>query len=368
MATLTRKNAWNNNGTFYNLDLLWYAKGVGVMQSRSFDDQTSWWFFAAMHGQYLIDAPPGYPNWANIPGPPNVPTTPLPSQVLIDQYWDQCQHGTWFFPPWHRGYLYAIENILRQIIQNLGGPGDWTLPYWNYFGQGNEYQIPPAFTQQNFPDGTPNPLYVIARYGPNNNGNIFIPLTSWGINQKCQQNKVYTGVQPNFYGGDITGFEHSDNLAGALEWNPHNFVHGAIGGQNPVGDGGLMASPITAALDPVFYLHHSNIDRMWAAWNAAGNSNPTDSNWLNGPTATGDRKFYMPKPDKTPWQYTPDMVKTISQLNYTYDNLSLGMAPALMSKNALRMRNFGLILHDIKSLSDMNLHANSELIGALIQN
>ena len=32
MATFTRNNAWNNNGTFDNQDLLWYAKGVGVMQ------------------------------------------------------------------------------------------------------------------------------------------------------------------------------------------------------------------------------------------------------------------------------------------------------------------------------------------------
>jgi hypothetical protein len=38
MATFTRRNAWNNNGTFDNSDLLWYAKGVGVMQSRSLDD------------------------------------------------------------------------------------------------------------------------------------------------------------------------------------------------------------------------------------------------------------------------------------------------------------------------------------------
>jgi hypothetical protein len=34
MATFTRNNAWNQNGTFNNPDLLWYAKGVGVMQSR----------------------------------------------------------------------------------------------------------------------------------------------------------------------------------------------------------------------------------------------------------------------------------------------------------------------------------------------
>ncbi|WP_369420946.1 tyrosinase family protein [Algibacter mikhailovii] len=26
----------------------------------------------------------------------------------------------------------------------------------------------------------------------------------------------------------------------------------------------------TAALDPIFFLHHANIDRMWDAWNITG--------------------------------------------------------------------------------------------------
>jgi len=361
MATITRKNAWNNNGTFSNSDLLWYAKGVHVMQSRKLSDPTSWWFFAAIHGEYIngVGAPPptNFPNWAHIPGPPNVPTTPLPTTALINQYWDQCQHAGWFFPPWHRGYLYAIENILRGIIQSLGGPSGWALPYWNYFGPGNQYQIPPAFTQKTLPDGTPNALFVTARYGPLGTGNIFIQIPP--VSQKCQQNKVYTGIAPSYYGGGATGFAHFSSFTGSLEGNPHNPVHTQIGGRN-----GLMSDPGLAGLDPIFYLHHANIDRMWASWNAAGNPNPTDPKWLNGPTATGDRKFYMPKPDGTPWQYTPGMVNSISQLNYTYDNLTLGVAPALVSKNALRLRNLAVISDDIKQVKDMDSDAQSELVGA----
>ena len=56
MANFTRTNAWSNGGTFANQNLLWYAKGVGVMQSRGLDNQNSWWFFAAIHGQYLGEA------------------------------------------------------------------------------------------------------------------------------------------------------------------------------------------------------------------------------------------------------------------------------------------------------------------------
>ena len=39
-----RSNAWNNAGTFYNPDLLWYAKGVGAMMARQLRDPLSWWF------------------------------------------------------------------------------------------------------------------------------------------------------------------------------------------------------------------------------------------------------------------------------------------------------------------------------------
>jgi tyrosinase len=35
-----------------------------------------------------------------------------------------------------------------------------------------------------------------------------------------------------------------------------------------------MSDPGIAALDPIFYLHHCNIDRMWAVWNGGGKANP----------------------------------------------------------------------------------------------
>lgn len=369
MTPITRKNAWNNNGTFDNPDLLWYAKGVAEMQARQLSDPTSWWFFAAIHGQYITNnddpgtpVPTGYPNWADVPGPPAVPTSPLPSPQLMAQYWDQCQHAGWFFPPWHRGYLYAIENVLRVIIQGMGGPQDWALPYWNYFGPDDQYKIPPAFTSQTMPDGTANPLYVTARYGPNGDGNIFIPTSPWGINEKCQQDTVYTG-DAGYYGGGETGFDHFDSNTGDLEQNPHNLVHNAIGGQVSDTLWGLMSDPGLAALDPIFYLHHSNIDRMWAAWTKAGNTNPVDPNWLNGPAASGDRKFYMPNPDKTAWQYTPAMVNDISQLNYTYEDLALTSAPVPVSKHTLRLRNLALA-PDAKNLQPMASNTQSELVGA----
>jgi hypothetical protein len=293
MPTFTRKNAWNHNGTFDNTDLLWYAKAVQVMQNSPVSNPISWWSYAAIHGEFLIllipPPDPGgtdyrYLNWTNINYiSPSAALDQLPSTDLTTLFWDQCQHGTWFFAPWHRGYLAAIENILRDIIvKELNGPSDWALPYWNYLNQtpaNPESNIPPAFTVQQLPDGTANPLYVPERYGKKIN--VGGSDVEDAVNDECQWDTVYNdGAIPfpsgignltgNFYGGGETNFEPGGKLKGDLEDNPHNGVHGMVGGNRNNDDDdqmGLMGVPNTAALDPIFYLHHANIDRMWAAWN-----------------------------------------------------------------------------------------------------
>lgn len=367
MANYTRANAWNNGGTFANPDLLWYAKGVGVMQSRALDDQNSWWFFAAIHGEYITE--PEFPGWGFIPGPPQVPTTPVPSQSVQDLYWDQCQHQSWYFPPWHRGYLIALEAQIRAAVVSLGGPSTWALPYWNYFGPNNEYEIPPAFTQQTLPDGTPNPLFVEARYGPNNNGNIFIPIPP--VSEACENNTIFTGSNPATpspgFGGPDTGFAHGGGTSGNLESNPHNQVHVDIGGDSPDNQTwGLMSDPGIAGLDPIFYLHHSNIDRMWAAWNENGNGNPTDPNWLSGPAAIGEREFAMPMPDGSSWVYTPTMVNSLGQLDYTYDNLAAAVPVQPINILTQRLRKLGATPAAAKIAAGANMDSGqkAELVGA----
>lgn len=76
---------------------------------------------------------------------------------------------------------------------------------------------------------------------------------------------------------DFGGGTQYDESFGDLDMNPHNTVHIWSGGQNPhyqsastdPGWGpstGDMLSNLTAAYDPIFWGHHSNVDRMWALW------------------------------------------------------------------------------------------------------
>ncbi|MEV0289942.1 MULTISPECIES: tyrosinase family protein [unclassified Kribbella] len=44
----------------------------------------------------------------------------------------------------------------------------------------------------------------------------------------------------------------------------HNGMHGYIGGD--------MGNPMISPFDPIFYLHHCHIDRLWARWQADGHA------------------------------------------------------------------------------------------------
>src|ERR1051326_2655524 len=39
-----------------------------------------------------------------------------------------CQHGNWYFPPWHRSYIYYFE----QLIQFFSGDSSFALPNWDW--------------------------------------------------------------------------------------------------------------------------------------------------------------------------------------------------------------------------------------------
>lgn len=360
MAQYVRKNAFLNGGDFSNEDLRWYAKGVARMMERALDDPASWWFFAAMHGEYVDPetawyvSPPAFPDWQFVTASPAVPSSPLPVKGVRDLFWNQCQHASWYFLPWHRGYLMAIEAQLRADIVALNGPSDWSLPYWDYFGGPNasQYTIPPAFLEQQL-DGQPNPLYVAKRYGPDGNGVIYVPTKAWeaanptapapqygSVDDSVLKDDLYTGsdtrTRPPGFGGPQTGFEHGMGAHGNMESNPHDLVHVYVGGIITNEDFGLMADPGTAALDPIFYLHHCNIDRLWGRWNTAGNSNPTSADWLDGPV---DRHFVMPWPGTDPWYYSPKQVGKLGDLDYAYDDL--GSIPTAPHPLAARLERLG---------------------------
>lgn len=295
--------------------LSWYSKAVAEMKTRDISDPTSWWYQAAMHGypsrtdypsqadyQYALDF------WASAPGyPPS-------SDLTSSPFWNRCQHGTWFFLPWHRMYLYYFEQIVADTVVSLGGPAGWTLPFWNYC----EYDNPNATAAQqqqalNIPDA-----FGSASGANANTPDLWMPdranytmRTDYVSSADAMAELVFTNDNNSQngleFGGGRTGFSHFGNQTGQLELMPHNAIHRDVGG--------AMADPNTAALDPIFWLHHSSIDRLWQVWLDKGDNraNPVVSAWLDFPFKFHDK-------DNNVQVLTPGQVGTTTQLNYVFQS------------------------------------------------
>jgi tyrosinase len=290
----------------------------------------------------------------------------MPSRDLVEKFWDQCQHGSWYFLPWHRGYLLAFEANVRAAVIELGGPTDWALPYWNYFKR-DESALPPAFASPDWPDGGENPLFVQPRYGPDGDGNVHIPLSQ--VNVRAMRDPDFTGVSggsPGF-GGLDTGFSHNGRHHGGIESQPHDMVHVLVGGfnHNDQQQPGAMTVPDSAGLDPIFWLHHANIDRLWESWihELPPHLDPTDPNWVKGPPNVGERPFRMPMPGGATKTYTPGEMIKIRRLGYRYDHLSPLPAPPAPHE---RLERLG-IAAPAEGAQPMPGDANVELVGATSQ-
>jgi tyrosinase len=350
----TRKNVWEL-GSDWADPILWYARGVKAMKARALNEPTGWRFYGAIHGfdqtwwQRL-----GY--WSS--------SDPMPSSSDKSTYWLQCQHGSWYFLPWHRGYLLGLEAIIRDAVTKLGGPADWALPYWNYF-KPNQNQLPPAFATADWPDGSgDNPLYVEQRYGPDDDGSVYVPMDQVDQNALGDPDFIGPGSGGSQgFGGISTGFSHGGRTHGGVETQPHDMVHGLVGGGD-MQTRGLMSWPDLAGLDPIFYLHHSNIDRLWQVWRGMPTStgDPNDTQWVQGPASVGQRAFVMPMPGGQSWTYTPGDVEDLSKLNYNYDDVS---PPSGTPQLAARLQQLGVPASQLAARSSaMPGPKTVELLGA----
>ena len=295
-------------GTGWNPTLEWYALAMEALLQRPVADRTSWAYLAAIHGM----DPTGWVNNGVIP-----PGATLPPASERATMWDQCQHGGWYFLPWHRGYLAAFEDVVATTVSDLGGPSDWALPYWNYLDatNPNRADMPSPFTAATMPNGRPNPLAS----PPRNSTKLNLARISLAAMSETR----FTSAPGTLgFGGGATGFLHFGGATGAVEQDPHNIVHVMIGG--------FMGDPDYAGLDPIFWLHHCNVDRLWAAWLTwPGNVQENGAAWTGGPFP---RQFQMPDASGNLAVFTPGSTLPGGPLAPTYDDLTAGTgAPTLVA-------------------------------------
>jgi tyrosinase len=215
-----------------------------------------------------------------------------------------CPHGDWYLLPWHREYVHMYEVAARVLTNNPS----FAMPYWNWTEM-RDY--PEAFANPLY-KGMPNPLYIPNR----NNLTGSFALTDAIVGQsdvidKINAETVYerfgTSKNPQQTDTDPAWVPAGGGFQGILERTPHNNIHNYIGAFMPT-----AGSP----RDPIFFMHHSNIDRIWAAWNGLGRTNSTDPLWL-------DMTFTNNYIDPTGALYSATVkdLQDITKLGYTYDVL-----------------------------------------------
>lgn len=188
----------------------------------------------------LRDGVPGLENVAAWP-----PHDPLSREPPI---WCQCEHGTSQFLTWHRMYLYFFERVLQAAARDP----KLRLPYWDYNRDGH---LPVAYrvARARGPLGlmVSNPLRVEARQAELNSGADALDPDVVDTSQAMAQ----------------TRYDHPVAAVGFnpfIEQTPHGAVHCAVSLAGC--PSGLMGSVPAAALDPIFYAHHANIDRLYECW------------------------------------------------------------------------------------------------------
>jgi tyrosinase len=152
-------------------------------------------------------------------------------------------HGAPGFLPWHRAYLLDLERELQAIDPSVA------LPYWRF-----DRPSPNIFTSDFM--GASDAIGTVQFSAPN-------PLFFWktdgvqGVNRRPFFNTaaappgLHNEAQTLAIGTQYTAFR-------TMEGNPHGLAHTSFGGS--------ISSPSTAPRDPLFFLLHCNVDRLWAKW------------------------------------------------------------------------------------------------------
>jgi tyrosinase len=122
------------------------------------------------------------------------------------------------FLAWHRQYLLQFERRLQEVDPDVA------IPYWNWIANP---RLPAAINRSNL-------------------------LRRWRVRRQWQRDFLPTRAEvraPN----RRRKFAPFQRLLEQV----HNNVHLAVGGE--------MATAQSPA-DPIFWLHHANVDRLWAVW------------------------------------------------------------------------------------------------------
>lgn len=176
--------------------------------------------------------------------------------------WRNCTHAPGsklHFLIWHRLYTYYLERIVRQ----LSGKADFALPYWDYTDP--QHRVMPAAFRQD----KQSSLYESARFDSLNRG---FPITPALMNaaldvSQLDENRIFSEFNSQI--NDAPHGAMHDFIGNGLQPDSLHPKFNQIFQKNTVD--GMMGDVSSAAFDPIFWVHHANIDYLWARWDQSPN-------------------------------------------------------------------------------------------------
>jgi len=233
---------------------------------------------------------------------PRLPQSPAGAQVctcnhkadMTEEYADDPDQASLFLL-WHRAYIHAFELSIRSIMRDelridpsdpdaLRRRAAFRLPYWDWSSNSTEHRradleaIRRWFLRNDSPSSpylsADESLAALSRekkdrflnpfYEPSRSAD-FAAGSSSEIFSTGETFRLKAQINP-FNVGGTGGFNAFQTY---LESNWHQLVHSAVGS----GSGGpVMGATEYAAEDPLFWVHHANVDRLWMVW---ASKNPT---------------------------------------------------------------------------------------------
>ncbi|KAL0398628.1 UNVERIFIED_CONTAM: Polyphenol oxidase, chloroplastic [Sesamum radiatum] len=251
-----------------------FNKAVELMRALPEDDPRSFKQQASVHCAYCDGAydQVGFPN--------------LELQV----------HNSWLFFPFHRYYLYFFERILGKLIDDP----TFAMPFWNWDSPGG-MRIPAMYANPN------SPLYDSLRDQRHQPPTV-LDLNYSGtdptisVDQQTRRNLtvMYRQMVSNsrtarlFFGSPYRRGDDPNPGSGSIENIPHGPVHVWTGDRTQPNFEN-MGNFYSAGRDPIFYAHHSNIDRLWSVWKTLGGRRQdiTDRDFLDASFVFYDENAQM---------------------------------------------------------------------------
>lgn len=160
---------------------------------------------------------------------------------------DDEAHGGPGFLPWHRAYLLDLERELQAIDAEV------TLPYWRFDQAApNVFNrafmgVPNALNQVQFAAGNPLNGWIASDHPGIDRGRGVGPGTVPSLHTEAQTLAMGGTLNPNY-----AGFR-------SMQFDPHGSAHMSHGS-------GWITNSTKAPRDPIFFLLHCNVDRLWAKW------------------------------------------------------------------------------------------------------